>query len=85
MCQKAFDELKRRFTEYPVLAIYQPEKEITVETDASDFAIGACLSQTDDKGRLHPVAFYSRKLIPAEQNYDIFDKEMLAIVAALKE
>jgi len=55
-----------------------------IETDASDFAIGAVLSQRDDEGRLHPVAFHSRKFQPAEINYEIHDKELLAIVDAFK-
>jgi hypothetical protein len=83
--KKAFQALKIAFAQQPVLKMYDREKPIVVETDASDYAIGACLSQPDDQGRLHPVAYYSRKMIPAEQNYDIHDKELLAIVKALKE
>jgi len=52
-----------------------------VETDASDYALGCILSQFHGK-RLHPVAFHSRKLSPAERNYDIHDKELLAIIVA---
>ena len=55
-----------------------------IETDASDFAIGAVLSQRDEENRLHPVAFHSRKFQPAEINYEIHDKELLAIVDAFK-
>ena len=44
-----------------------------IETDASDFAIGVVLSQGDEEGRLHPVAFHSRKFQPAEINYGIHD------------
>ena len=55
-----------------------------IETDASDFAIGAILSQRDEEGRLHPVAFHSRKFQPAEINYEIHDQELLAIVDAFK-
>ena len=83
--QFAFEELKRRFTEAPILAIFDPELPIIVETDASDYAIGACISQLGKDGRLHPIAFYSRKMSPAEANYDIHDKELLAIVAAFQE
>lgn len=83
--QFAFEELKRRFTEAPILAIFDPEQPIIVETDASDYAIGACISQMGKDGRLHPIAFYSRKMSPAEANYDIHDKELLAIVAAFQE
>ena len=52
-----------------------------LETDASDFAIAGVLSQPDEEDVLRPIAFYSRKMIAAELNYEIYDKEMLAIVA----
>ncbi|KAL2005961.1 hypothetical protein VTN00DRAFT_9615 [Thermoascus crustaceus] len=83
--QKAFDLLKQKFCEAPVLGIFDPEKPIFIETDASDFAIGACINQPDEQGRLHPIAFYSRKMTPPELNYNIHDKELLAIMAAVKE
>ena len=54
-----------------------------METDASDLAIGACWMQ-EYNSRWHPVVYMSRKLSPAEQNYDIYNKELLAIVAALE-
>ena len=50
----------------------------------SDWALGAGLSQKTEDGKLHPVAFHSRKFNPAEVNYEIYDKEMLAIVEAFK-
>jgi hypothetical protein len=55
-----------------------------IETDTSDFAIGAVLSQVID-GRLHPIASHSQKMDTAEINYEIHDHEMLAIVSAAKE
>ena len=55
-----------------------------IETDASDFEIDAVLSQRDEDGRLHPVAFHSRKFQPAEINYEIHDKELLAVVDVFK-
>jgi hypothetical protein len=61
-----------------------PEKEKTLETDASDYAIRMRLTQPGDDGKPCPIAFYSRKLIQAELNYDIHDKELLAIVVAFK-
>src|SRR5262249_50394448 len=57
--------------------------ETLIETDSSDYAISAILSQFHDK-KLHPVAFMSRKLNPAELNYEIHDKELLAVVTAMK-
>jgi hypothetical protein len=82
--QRAFDLLKSAITSAPVLRHFDPQLPVTVETDSSDYAIGAVLSQTDDKG-LRPVAFASRGLHDAELNYPIHDKELLAIVYALTE
>ena len=81
---KAFKELKNRFTTAPILAHFEAKRPVIIETDASDFAIGAILSQRDEEGKLHPVAFHSRKFQPAEINYEIHDKELLAIVDAFK-
>jgi hypothetical protein len=60
------------------------EKEKTLETDTSDYVIRIRLMQPGDDGKLHLIMFYSRKLIQAELNYDIYDKELLAIVVAFK-
>ena len=63
--------------------MFDTRKPIILETDASDLAIGACLTQEhDEKG--HPIAYYSRKITQAEQNYDIHNKELLAIVASVQ-
>jgi len=83
-CAKAFQNFKDQVTRAPILKHFKPICQIVVETDASDFAIGAVLSQVIDE-RLHPIAFHSRKMDKAEINYDIHDKELVAIVAALKE
>jgi hypothetical protein len=80
----AFDELKRRFTMAPILRQFDLKKVCMVEIDASDIALGAVLSQKGDNGRLYPVAFHSRKFTPAEINYEIHDKELLAIVDCFK-
>jgi hypothetical protein len=56
-----------------------------VETDASDYVSTGVLSQYDDQGILHPVAFFSKKYSPAECNYEIYDKELMAIVRTFKE
>ncbi|KAM4057840.1 integrase core domain-containing protein [Hirsutella rhossiliensis] len=61
------------------------KRQIELETDASDFALGAQIGQKDDEGRLRPIAFYSKKLHGAELNYPIYDKEFLAIIQAFKE
>jgi hypothetical protein len=80
----AFNELKTGFTSDPILAHFDPQKPVIIETDASDFALGAVLSQRDGEKCLHPVAFHSRKFSPAEINYEIHDKELLAIVDSFK-
>jgi len=80
----AFTELKKRFTTAPILAHFDPAKEVIIETDTSDFALGAILSQRDKERHLHLVAFHSRKMQPAEMNYEIYDKELLAVVDAFK-
>ena len=57
-------------------------KEFILQTDASERGIGAVLSQCDENGTEHPVAFYSRKLLPREVKYSTIEKECLAIKAA---
>jgi hypothetical protein len=85
-CQEAFNALKTAFTSAPILAHYDPENPIVVETDGSEYAITGILSQINRKtGLLHPIAFYSRSMQPAELNYDIGDKELLAIHEAFKQ
>ena len=80
-CQEAFNKLKVSFTKAPILTHYHPKKPLMIETDASDLAKGAVLSQYEDLDKKwHPVAFYSKKFSPAELNYDIHDKEMVVIV-----
>jgi len=81
---KAFNELKKRFTTAPILAHCDAQLPVIIETDTSDFALGAVRSQKDEENRLHPVAFHSRKFQPAEINYEIHDKELLVIVDAFK-
>ena len=83
--QEAFEALKHAFTTAPILRYFDLGREAIVETDASDYVCAAVLSQKDDEGRLHPVAFMSKKMTPAECNYDIYDKELLAIVLAFEE
>ena len=62
-----------------------PTKPFQVETDASDFAIGAILSQPDDDGILHLVAYYSRKFTALEINYPIYNKELATLETTFME
>jgi len=82
--RKSFETLKLAFTTAPVLTHWIPNRPIIVETDASDYALGAILSIENEDGEIHPVAFHSRSFTPAELNYDTHDKELLAIFAAFK-
>ena len=76
----AFQAIKKAFSSAPVLLHFDPDKECTVETDASDYVCEAVLSQPDHEGILRLVAFMSCRHLPAECNYKIYDKELLAIV-----
>ncbi|MBW0515128.1 hypothetical protein O181_054843 [Austropuccinia psidii MF-1] len=78
-----FQIIKEAFTTAPILSHFNPSLPAIVETDASDYALGAVLSQVNDSGK-HPIAFDSCKFLPAELNYEIHDKELLGIVWALK-
>jgi hypothetical protein len=73
------------FTSAPILTQFDYDRETVVETDASTWATGGTLSQYDDNGVLRPCAYFSKKNSPAECNYEIHDKELLAIINALKE
>jgi hypothetical protein len=81
---KAFEKLKHCFTTAPILAYFDPQRECIVETDVSDFVLGATLSQIGDNKKLHPNAFHARKFSHAEINYEIHHKELLAIVDSFK-
>jgi len=83
--QTAFEMLRTAMITEPILQHFDPEKPVTTKTDASDYTKGAICSQPDKKGILHPVAYCSRKLKDPERNYDIHDKELLAIVDALRK
>lgn len=84
-CQNSFDTLKRRFTEAPVLIMPDTSKPFQVEADASLYASGAVLTQLDSNGNRHPVAFISKTFSPTERLYKIYDRELLAIMRALRE
>jgi transposase InsO family protein len=86
--RQAFQALKNAFSTAPTLVHYDPAKEIRVETDASGYAIAGVLSQPGEdpaQRHWHPVAYWSRKMAPAERNYAAGDAEMLAIVEAFKQ
>lgn len=83
--ERAFQSLKNLFVTEPALVPFDPERKTVIETDSSGYANGGTLSQYDDDGRLRTCAYYSRKLNPAECNYEIHDKELLAIIDCMKQ
>ncbi|XP_073688511.1 uncharacterized protein [Garra rufa] len=84
--EAAFANLKSRFVSAPILVTPDPSRQFVVEVDASEVGVGAVLSQrspADDK--MHPCAFFSHRMSPAETNYDIGNRELLAVKLALEE
>ena len=84
-CELAFKRLKQQVCEAPILNHFDPSKQCHVETDSSDYVSAGVLSQEDGNGILHPVAFFSKRIVPAECNYEIYDKELLAIIRCFEE
>jgi hypothetical protein len=82
--QDAFDKLKKMITTAPVLTLPNADGTFLLEADSSEFATGAVLSQLQED-EWHPIAFYSKSLDETQRNYEIYDKEMMAIIRALEE
>lgn len=84
--QEAFDKLKSLFISAPILIQPDATRQFIVEVDASDTGVGAILSQRSiNDNKVHPCAFLSRRLSPAERNYDVGNRELLAVKVALDE
>jgi RNase H-like domain found in reverse transcriptase/Reverse transcriptase (RNA-dependent DNA polymerase) len=84
-CQKAFDIMKKQFIEELVLLMPNQSKPFQIESDASKVATGAVLTQLNSNGDRHPVAFLSKTFSETERKYEIYDRELLGIIQALKE
>lgn len=82
---RAFQNLKERFSSAPILVLPDPSSVFVVEVDASSVGVGAILSQRSPDGKLHPCAFFSHRLTPTEARYDVGDRELLAVKMALTE
>ena len=78
-CELAFQGLKQRVCKVPILKHFDSSKQCHVETNSSDYVSAGVLSQ-EDNGILHPVVYFSKRMVPAECNYEIYDKELLAII-----
>jgi len=83
-CRKIFNILKQAFTSAPILTHWVPDAQLVVETDASDYALAAILSIVTKDNEIHPIAFHSRTFSAPELNYDVHNKELLAIFEAFK-
>lgn len=81
--QQAFEALKEAVSKEPTLILPDPSQPYVVTTDASGFAVGAVLQQDHGHG-LQPIAYLSKKMLPAERNYPVHEQELLAIVVALR-
>lgn len=82
--QQAFEDLKSSLSSQPVLQFFDPTRQTVVFTDASVFGIGGWIGQEYEDG-IHPITYWSRKLIPAERNYPTHERELLALVCMLKK
>jgi len=80
-CRSTFNSLKEAFTSTPILTHWVPDALLTIETDASNYAVAGILSITCSNGELQLVAFYSRTMTPPELNYDTHDKELTTFEA----
>lgn len=83
--ETAFPSLKERFTTAPILVLPDSGRPFVVEVDASDLRVGAVLSQRAADNKLHPCTFFSRRLSSTERNYDVGNRELLAVKLALEE
>jgi hypothetical protein len=80
---EVFRALKEACISPPVLIAFRSREPLRIETDASDLAMGMCAKQERDR-KWHLVAYYLKKFTSAEENYDVYDKELLAVVVLLE-
>jgi hypothetical protein len=83
-CHTAFNSLKKAFTTPPILTHWIPDYQLIVKTDASDYVLAVILSMSTPDGELHLIVFHSWTFSGAKLNYDVHDKELLAIFEAFK-
>jgi len=83
-CEEAFEKLKEEFQKAPVLLMPDSTKPFVIETDASKFATGVVIRQKDMNGDYHPCGYISHSFDATEQNYEIYDRELMGIVCTLE-
>ena len=84
-CEDAFNTLKRAFTSDVILHHYNSDLKLVVKTDASDYVSEGILSQYNENDVLHSVTYFFKKHSPSECNYEIYNKELMAIICTFKE
>jgi hypothetical protein len=84
-CQESFDQLKKRFTEEPVLMMPDHLKPFQIQVDSLLFTTGGILTQMNTNGDRHPCTYLSKSLTKEQRTYDTGDRELLAIIQALKK
>ena len=82
-CDRPFNKLKQQLCSAPVLSSPDYTRPFVLQTDASERGVGAVLSQRSDQGEDHPIAYFSKKLLPHEERYSTIEKECLAIKMAM--
>lgn len=82
--EQAFEHLKSKLTERPILGIYEPKAKTELHTDASKLGLGGILMQYQNDGSLRPIAYFSRVTSQEEQFYHSYELETLAVVESLK-
>jgi hypothetical protein len=83
--QNDFMKMVLKFTTTPTLRLFDHSREVIIETNASDYVSVVVLSQRNDDGVYHQVALFLKKYSPAECNYDIYEKEIMAIIKTLEK
>lgn len=78
--QRIFETLKELFVTAPILLHFDWTHPIVIETETSYLVSVGVQLQQDSVGSLHPIAFYFRKYSTADTNYEIYDKELMAIL-----
>ena len=82
---RSFENLKRCLSNAEILFTPRYDRHFIIHTDASDYAVGACLSQMDDEGKERPIAYFSSKLSDTQRNWATIKKESYAVIAALQK
>ena len=83
-CKLAFSSLKQAFTMAPVSTNYKPDCPLVIEINASDYALGAILSQVEPNRDIHLITYLSQTFLDTKLNYDTHNKELMAIYEAFK-